>query len=88
MTSARSDLKACESGGALEARGGTLKVKDILKWNGAGETICEKNGVAVTPSATEVVFNLESWGQLSCKEILDQSADILLAKAEELEKSL
>lgn len=32
------------------------------------------------------VFNLESWGQLSCKEILSKSADILIEKSEELEK--
>ena len=32
------------------------------------------------------IFNLESWGQLSCKEILSQAADILTEKAEEMEK--
>ncbi len=32
------------------------------------------------------IFNLESWGQLSCKEILNQSAEILIEKVEELEK--
>lgn len=32
-----------------------------------------------------IVFTLESWGQLSCKEILSQSADILIEKVEEME---
>jgi DNA-directed RNA polymerase subunit D len=32
------------------------------------------------------LFNMESWGQLSCKEMLNQSADLLIAKAEEMEK--
>ena len=32
------------------------------------------------------VFYLESWGQLSCKEILSKSADIIIEKAEEMEK--
>jgi DNA-directed RNA polymerase subunit D len=33
-----------------------------------------------------IIFNLESWGQLSWKEILTESADILVQKTEELEK--
>ena len=35
-----------------------------------------------------IIFGLESWGQLSCKEILDTSADILIQKIEQLEKQL
>ena len=35
---------------------------------------------------TPFIFNLESWGQLGCKEILSQAADILIEKAEEMEK--
>ncbi|MEW5896070.1 MAG: DNA-directed RNA polymerase subunit D [Nanoarchaeota archaeon] len=33
-----------------------------------------------------IIFTLESWGQLSCKEILSECADILIEKTEELEK--
>ena len=33
-----------------------------------------------------IIFTVESWGQLSCKEILTKSAEILAEKAEELEK--
>ena len=42
-------------------------------------------GIDVTYS-DDIVFNLESWGQLSCREILSQSAEILLNKVEEMEK--
>ena len=34
------------------------------------------------------LFNLESWGQLSCKEILIKAADILNDKIVELEKQI
>lgn len=33
-----------------------------------------------------IIFTLESWGQLTCKEMLIRSAEILLEKAEEMEK--
>jgi len=42
-------------------------------------------GVTVTYT-DNIVFYLESWGQLSCKEILTTSAEILLEKVEEMEK--
>ncbi len=35
-----------------------------------------------------IIFIVESWGQLSCKEILATSADILIKKIEQLEKQL
>ena len=35
-----------------------------------------------------IIFVVESWGQLSCKEILATSADILIEKIEQLEKQL
>ncbi|MEK6901471.1 MAG: DNA-directed RNA polymerase subunit D [Nanoarchaeota archaeon] len=35
-----------------------------------------------------IIFFLESWGQLGCKEILSVSADILVEKVEDLEKQL
>ncbi len=81
----KSNLQECSKCDALEVRGGNVKVKDISKWNGACEEICEKAGVEVSNSETELVFNVESWGQLSCKEMLDKSADILLEKLEEFE---
>jgi len=35
-----------------------------------------------------IIFTLESWGQLGLKQILDESANILISKCEELEKAL
>ena len=85
-TTAQRDVKACVGCKSLEVKGSTIQIKDILKWNEAEDSICEKNNVKVIYSEKNLVFNLESWGQLSCKEILDKSADILLEKAEELNK--
>ncbi|MBT5924089.1 DNA-directed RNA polymerase subunit D, partial [Candidatus Woesearchaeota archaeon] len=35
-----------------------------------------------------IIFTLESWGQLSCKEILLKSADILIEKATQFEQQI
>tara|TARA_Y100000310_G_C20662913_1_gene805768 strand:- start:167 stop:940 length:774 start_codon:yes stop_codon:yes gene_type:complete len=44
-------------------------------------------GITLTES-DNIVFTLESWGQLSPKEMLTKSAEILVEKAEEMEKLL
>ncbi|MBU0457486.1 MAG: DNA-directed RNA polymerase subunit D [Nanoarchaeota archaeon] len=36
--------------------------------------------------SNNIVFNMESWGQLTCKEMLSKSAEILIEKTEELSK--
>lgn len=82
---AQSDIKACEGCPALGVVGNTVKIKDISKWNGACEQICEQNKVDVVYSEKDFVFNVESWGQLSCKEMLDKGTDILLEKLDEFE---
>lgn len=87
-TTSKSNLKACVENGALEAKGDSLKVKDITLWNGAVEETCEKNGVEIEFSNTDLVFNLESWGQLSCPEILETAAEVFLEKLDEFEKLL
>ena len=33
-----------------------------------------------------IIFTMESWGQLSCKEMLTKSADLFIEKIEEMEK--
>lgn len=43
------------------------------------------SGITVEYSDS-IIFNLESWGQLSCKEMLVRSAEILLEKIDEMEK--
>lgn len=42
--------------------------------------------VKVDYAKDEFVFNLESWGQLTCNEILNEASNILIQKAEEMEK--
>ena len=85
-TTAQSDVQACQKNGVLEAKGSTLQIKNILKWNEATEQLCEENGVTVDYSEKDLIFNLESWGQLSCKEILNQTVEILVKKTEEFEE--
>lgn len=85
---AKSNLKDCTEEGVLEARGGALKIKDITKWNESIAEKCEKSGVEVSYSKNELVFKVESWGQLSCQEMVETAADILLEKLDELEKLL
>lgn len=43
----------------------------------------------ITVEYTEnLIFTVESWGQLSCREMLQKSADLLLEKVETFEKAL
>lgn len=44
-------------------------------------------GITVTYT-DNIIFNVESWGQLSCKEMLATSAEILVEKVEEMEKQI
>lgn len=87
-TTAKSELERCTKSGALEVKGGTLQVKDITKWNEACEELCEKSKVEVSHNDNNLVFQVESWGQLSCKEILDKAGEIFLEKLDEFEKLL
>lgn len=50
------------------------------------ETYAEADkGISLTYS-DNIIFNVESWGQLSCKEMLAKSSEILLEKIDEMEK--
>ncbi|MEK6809203.1 MAG: DNA-directed RNA polymerase subunit D [Nanoarchaeota archaeon] len=42
-------------------------------------------GITVT-FTDNIIFNIESWGQLTCKEMLVASTEILVEKVEEMEK--
>ncbi len=44
-------------------------------------------GIKIEPTGN-IIFSLESWGQLSCKEILQKSSEMLIQKATEMEKML
>lgn len=87
-TTGKSRLEALSKCPALEIKGSQLKIKDITRWDSASEELCEKNQVEVIPSETDLVFNLESWGQLNCKEILNKAADLFLEKLDQFESLL
>jgi DNA-directed RNA polymerase alpha subunit len=42
--------------------------------------------ITVDYDTSSFIFTIESWGQLSCKEMVENAADILLNKCEEMEK--
>ena len=66
-------------------KGSSLEIKDITKWNEAHENICEMNGVDVISSKEDFIFTVESWGQLSTKEIVMKAIDIFDSKLDEFE---
>ena len=86
--SSKSNLAECAKCKSLEVKGESIVIKDLTKWNGAAEEICEKNGVEVNYKENNYIFNIESWGMLECKEMLNKSCDIMLGKIEEFEKAL
>lgn len=73
---------------ALEVKGNKISLKDVTKWTESQEQICEENGVIVTLNKTDFIFNLESFGSLSCKDILLESLKIMDNKLDDFEKQL
>jgi DNA-directed RNA polymerase subunit D len=47
-----------------------------------------KGAVQVTPSETEFIFNIESWGQLAPRDILKEAVKILTNKLDDFNKEL
>lgn len=61
-------------------------VKDKVYNSGLLDVYADADEGITVEYTDNFVFNVESWGQLSCKEMLSQSAEILAQKAEEMEK--
>ncbi len=83
-------LTACPKG-IIEAKGNKIsfdaaKLNEYDNVEGCIELL-EKDGIKVSPTEN-IIFTVESWGQLSCKEILETSADLLIDKSDELIKLL
>jgi len=78
--------KLCTDG-VFKIKGSNVElVQDKVYESNLLEAYAEADkGVTLTYS-DNIVFYLESWGQLTCKEILTTSAEILLEKVEEMEK--
>ena len=77
------------SDGVFKIKGNTVEVvPEKVYESKLLDTYAEMDkGISVTYS-DNLVFNVESWGQLTCKEMLTKSAEILLEKIEEMEKLL
>jgi len=89
-TTPKSKIDACikEAPEFLEKKGSGIKIKDLLKWNEAIEEVCERNNIQVESSKKDFIFYLESWGQLSCNEILTTALEFLDKKLVDFEKQL
>ncbi len=77
-------IEDCE--GVLVAKGSSVEIKDITRWNEGYEELCERNGLEIEYSDEEFIFTAETWGQLSIKEMLVQAMKIFDEKLEEFNK--
>ena len=68
---------------------GKISKDKILELNlvDAVDRVCN-DVVKVSYSENDFIFNVESWGQLSCNEMLSESAEMLAKKADELNSLL
>lgn len=78
--------KACPKG-IFTAKGEKLELNDEKVYDcHLCQQCVELDKNIVLEDSNNFVFNVESWGQLSCKEMLEKSAEILIEKIEEMEK--
>lgn len=70
-------IKACTKG-VFELDGKKLVVKDVTKCDLCEVCVeaCGSDAIEVKGSDKDFIFEVESWGQLSPKEILEQALDI------------
>lgn len=75
--------------GVFKIKGNSVElVEDKVYESNLLEVYAETDkGISLTYT-DNIVFYLESWGQLTCKEILVSSAEILAEKVEEMEKQI
>ncbi len=69
-------------------KGNKIEIKDLNEWNDRHEEILEINNVQVKNSEEKFIFNIESWGQLTCKEILLKALEIFNDKLDDFESKL
>ena len=72
----------------LVVKNDKIEIKDMLSWNEKYEQILEINNVEVKNSEEKFIFYIESWGQLSCKEILLKALEVFDEKLDEFESKL
>ncbi len=82
-------VKACPPG-VFEVRHGKLVANEelLLKYDLAGAVEEASNGEASIEETGDFVFFIESFGQLSCREIMEIAAESLESQLQEFEKLL
>lgn len=74
--------------GLLKVEGRKIEIQDVLKWNEACFDYAKENNIDVKFSEEDFIFEIESWGQLSTKEMLITSMKIFDDKLDEFTKLL
>ena len=78
-------MKKC-SDGVFTLKGKKLEVnEDKVYTSELLELYAEMDSGITLEHTDKIIFHLESWGALPCKEILSKSAEILIEKIEEME---
>ncbi len=67
-------------------KGNDLEIKDLTNWKESYEDICESLGIEVESSKEDFIFTIESWGQLSPREIFTKAIDMFDSKLDDFEK--
>ena len=77
------------SDGVFKISGSKVElVKDKVYESSLLEYYAENDSGVAVEYSDNLIFNVEGWGQLTCKEMLKKSAEILSAKCDELESQL
>ncbi len=72
----------------ITIKGNNIHINDLKKWNERYEEVLEINNVQVKNSDKNFIFNIESWGQLSCKEMLMKALDLFNEKLDDFESKI
>ena len=86
-----SNLKAFEEQtpkGLCKVEGRKIEIDDVLKWNEACFDYAKENNIGIKLSEEDFVFEIESWGQLTVKEILLNAVKAFDDKLDEFSKLL
>lgn len=72
----------------ITIKGDKIKINDLNKWNERYEHILETNDIKVRNRKDKFIFTIESWGQLTPKQIMITALDIFDKKLNEFKKKL
>ncbi|RMF06613.1 DNA-directed RNA polymerase subunit D [Candidatus Woesearchaeota archaeon] len=87
----RTDLKDICPPGVLDVKGGKLVINKEYAFDPKlfeAAVAVSEGALELKESDTDFVFHIESWGQLTCKEILGAAVDSLKSLTSEFVKSL